>query len=43
MAIHLGPFPEASDGPEGQKQPEWAVGVQGELGGVTHLTSLLRL
>ena len=43
MENHLGPFPEASDGPEGREQPERAVGVQGDLGGVTHLTSLLRL
>ena len=37
MANHLGPFPEASDGPEGQEQPVWAVGGQGELCGVTQL------
>ena len=37
MANHLGPFPEASDGPEGQEQPVWTVGGQGELRGVTQL------
>ena len=37
MANHLEPFPEASDGPEGQEQPVWAVGGQGELRGVTQL------
>ena len=37
MANHLGPFPEASDGPEGQEQPVQAVGGQGELRGVTQL------
>ena len=26
MENHLGPFPEASDGPEGREQPEWSVG-----------------
>ena len=41
MAIHLGPFPEASDGPEGQEQPVHAVGGQGELRGVTRLPSKL--
>ena len=41
MANHLGPFPEASDGPEGQEQPVWAVGGQGGLRGVTQLPSLL--
>ena len=41
MANHLGPFPEASDGPEGQEQPVWAVGGQGELQGVTRLPSML--
>ena len=40
MANHLGPFPEASDGPEGQEQPVWAVGGQKELREVTHLPSL---
>ena len=30
MSNHLGPFTEASDGPEGQEQPVWAVGGQGE-------------
>ena len=29
MENHLGPFPEASDGPEGQELPVWAVGGQG--------------
>ena len=37
MAYHLGPFPEASDGPEGQEQPVRAVGGQGALHGVTQL------
>ena len=37
MANHLGPFPEASDGPEGQEQPVRAVEGQGELLGVTQL------
>ena len=43
MANHLGPFPEASDGPEGQEQPVRvrAVGGQGELRGVTRLPNLL--
>ena len=43
MANHLGPFPEASDGPEGQEQPVWAVGGQGALHGVTQLLSKLEL
>ena len=30
MAYHLGPFPEASDGPGGQEQPVQTVGGQGE-------------
>ena len=30
MENHLGQFTEASDGPEGQEQPVWAVGGQGE-------------
>ena len=30
MANHLGPFPEASDGPGGQEQPVQTVGGQGE-------------
>ena len=37
MANHLGPFPEASDGPEGQEQPVRPVGGQGRLRGVTWL------
>ena len=37
MENHLAPFPEASDGPEGQEQPVWTVGGQGELRGVTQL------
>ena len=41
MANHLGPFPEASDGPEVQEQPVRAVGGQGQLRGVTRLPSLL--
>ena len=41
MANHLEPFPEASDGPEGQEQPVWAVGGQGALHGVTQLLSEL--
>ena len=41
MANHLGPFPEASDGPEGQEQPVRAVGGQGALHGVTQLLSEL--
>ena len=41
MANHLGPFPEASDGTEGQEQPVWAVGGQGELQEVTRLPSML--
>ena len=43
MANHLGPFPEASDGPEGQEQPVRAVGGQGELQGVTRLPSILEI
>ena len=43
MANHLGPFPEASDGPEQQEQPVWAVGGQGKLRGVTHLPSMLEM
>ena len=37
MANHLGPFPEASGGPEGQEQHVWAVGGKKELREVTHL------
>ena len=41
MANHLGPFPEASDEPEGQEQPVWAVGGQGERQEVTRLPRML--
>ena len=44
MRNHLGPFSEASDGPEQQEQPVQpvqAVGGQGELRGVTQLPSKL--
>ena len=41
MGNHLGPLPEASDGPEGQEPPVWAVGGQGELQEVTQLPSML--
>ena len=41
MENHLGPLPEAPDGPEGQGQPVWAVGGQGQLRGVTQLPSKL--
>ena len=41
MANHLRLFPEASDGPEWQEQPAWAVGGQGQLRGVTSLPSIL--
>ena len=37
MGNHLGPLTEASDGPEGQEPPVWAVGGQGELREVTQL------
>ena len=43
MANHLGPFPEASDGPEGQELPVWAVGGQGELREVTQLLCKLEI
>ena len=43
MANHFGPFPEDSDGPEGQEQPVRTVGGQGELHGVTRLPSLLEM
>ena len=36
MGNHLGPLPEASDGPEGQP-----LGAQGEFHGVTRLPSKL--
>ena len=39
MANHLRLFPEASDGPEWQEQPAWAVGGQGELQGVSQFQS----
>ena len=39
MANHLGPFPETSDGPEGQEQAVRAVGGQGALHGVAHFFS----
>ena len=42
MENHLGPFPEASDGPEGQEQPVWAVGGQGQHHGVTWPRSILK-
>ena len=41
MGNHLGPLPEASDGPEGQEPPVRAVGGQGALHGVTQLLSEL--
>ena len=41
MANHLGPFPEASDGSEGQEPPVQAVGGQGHLHGSTWLQSKL--
>ena len=41
MANHLRLFPEASDGPEWQEQPVWAVGGQGELRGVSQFQSKL--
>ena len=43
MANHLRLFPEASDGPEWQKQPVWAVGGQGALHGVTQLLCKLEI
>jgi len=35
MANHLGPLPEASDGPDGQEPPAQAAGGQGHLHGST--------
>ena len=43
MGNHLGPLPEASDGPEGQEPPVWAVGGQGELREVTQLLCKLEI
>ena len=43
MGNHLGPFLEASDGPEGQNQAVWAVRGQGALHGVTWLGASSRL
>ena len=43
MGNHLGPLPEASDGTEGQEQPVWAIGGQGELRGVTRLPCKLEI
>ena len=43
MANHFGPFPEDSDGTEGQKQPVRTVGGQGALHGVARLPSLLEM
>ena len=40
---HLGPLPEASDGPEGQEPPVRAVGGQGELREVTQLLCKLEI
>ena len=40
MGNHLGPFPEASDRPEGQEQAALAVGSQRVLLGVTQLLSI---
>ena len=37
MGNHLGPLPEASNGPEGQELPVCTVGGQGELREVTEL------
>ena len=37
MGNHLGPLPEASNGPQGQEPPVCAVGGQGELREVTEL------
>ena len=34
MGNHLGPFPEASDWPEGQEHAAQAVGGQGAIHGV---------
>ena len=41
MGNHLGPFPEASDLPDGQEQALWAVGGQGALLGVIQLLNML--
>ena len=43
MGNHLGPLPEASDGPEGQEPPGRAVGGQGELQEVTQLLCKLEI
>ena len=43
MGNHLGPLPEASDGPEGQELPVRAVGGQGELREVTQLVCKLEI
>ena len=43
MGNHLGPLPEASDGPEGQEPPVRAVGGQGELREVTQLLCKLEV
>ena len=43
MGNHLGPLPEASDGPEGQELPVRAVGGQGELREVTQLLCKLEI
>ena len=43
MGNHLGPLPEASDGPEGQEPPVRAVGGQGRPRGVTQLLCKLEI